>query len=45
MQTNQHDRKFSEPVVSQDLFEIILDELIDDVIEEKITGEIMLEII
>ena len=48
MQSNQHDRfnsKSVEPIIQQDLLEIIVDELIDDVIEEKITGEILLEII
>ena len=52
MQSNKDDHYFSNSVIStslpitrSDILEVVVRELIDEVIEEKITGEILLEII
>ena len=52
MQSNKDDHYFSNSVIStslpitrSDILEVVVRELIDEVIEENITGEILLEII
>ena len=48
MLSNKDDHRFSNPnmpITRSDLLGVIVRELIDEVIEEKITGEIMIEII
>ena len=52
MQSNKDDHYFSNsvkpaslPITRSDILEVVVRELIDEVIEEKITGEILLEII
>ena len=48
MQSNKDDHHFSNSnmlITKSDLLDVIVRELIDEVIEDKITGEIMIEII
>ena len=48
MRSNKDDHYFSSskmPITKSDLLDVIVRELIDEVIEDKITGEIMIEII